>query len=111
MTTFAKLQDGNWGIRGEGLVAGAKVTVTKKDGSTKVVEVGAIVWTAPDGKVSLATVAGGAKPASSSGGGAAYRHAPRASYRRNDGGCQACMDNEDMGDMNGCRLHRGNPRT
>jgi hypothetical protein len=40
--SFTKV-DGEWGVKGRGLVSGAEVTVTKRDGSTKSVHVGRIV--------------------------------------------------------------------
>jgi len=43
-TTWTKLRDGSWGLRGEGLVPGSRVTVTRKDGTTSTVTVGDVVW-------------------------------------------------------------------
>ena len=76
MTTYAKLKDGSWGIRGSGLTPGASVTVTKRDGSTKTETVGAVLWTAPDGSVALASIAA--------------RTGNRGGYRRNSGGGGGC---------------------
>lgn len=51
MATYTKLKDGSWGVRAQGKVTvGASVTVTKKDGSTKVETVKAVLWTGPDSK-------------------------------------------------------------
>lgn len=47
--TFSRLQDQSWGIRGQNLVEGDWVTVTKKSGQSSKVQVGEIVWTGPDG--------------------------------------------------------------
>ncbi len=54
-TTYAKLRTGQWGIRTtEKIVVGQRVTVAKKDGTTKQEVVGKIVW---QGKgITLATV-------------------------------------------------------
>lgn len=60
-TTFAKLNTGDWGIRGKGLIEGAPATVTKRDGTSKSVTVGRIVSTGADGMV-LATIAADASP-------------------------------------------------
>lgn len=43
--TFARLDDGEWGIKGVGLVGGDVVTVTKKDGTTVERVVGEVVKT------------------------------------------------------------------
>ena len=43
--TYTKLKSGAWGVRVTGSVAkGDRVTVTKKDGSTKIEIVEAVVW-------------------------------------------------------------------
>lgn len=43
--TYTKLKDGSWGVRAEGTVkAGAVLTVTKKDGSTKTETVKVALW-------------------------------------------------------------------
>lgn len=56
MVTFAKLKDGAWGLRGPRaeVVPGTTVTVTRKDGSTKLAVVGSIVW--EDEEAALATI-------------------------------------------------------
>lgn len=48
-TTYTKLRDGSWGIRGRNLTAGHVVIVAKRDGSTKQEMVSRIVWTGDDG--------------------------------------------------------------
>lgn len=48
-TTFTKLRDGSWGVRGYGLTEGQRVTVTKRSGETSTGTVGEIVFTATDG--------------------------------------------------------------
>ena len=53
--TWAKLDDGSWGIKGTGLVSGATVTVTKKTGETSEVVVGK-VSEGKDGGDDLATI-------------------------------------------------------
>jgi len=45
MVTWIKLNDGTWGIRGDGLSPGQTVTVTKRDGTSSRVVVGSIVST------------------------------------------------------------------
>lgn len=60
-TTYSKLRDGSWGLRGVGLTAGETVTVTRRDGQTKTETVGRVLWTGPDG-TTLATVASGRSP-------------------------------------------------
>lgn len=43
--TYAKLHNGNWGIRAKGIVtAGETVTVTKRDGTTKTETVGRVLF-------------------------------------------------------------------
>ena len=46
--TWAKLRDGSWGIAGRGLVEGAEVTVTRRNGSTSTEVVGQIIETRGD---------------------------------------------------------------
>ena len=47
--SYTKLQSGDWGIRVSGTVApGAAVTVTKKDGTTKVETVHQVLWSGAD---------------------------------------------------------------
>jgi hypothetical protein len=43
MITYTKLRNGEWGVRGEGLVVGQTVTVTKKSGETKTEKVAQIL--------------------------------------------------------------------
>ena len=54
-TTFSKLRDGSWGLRGQSLVSGEKVLVSKRDGSRVCKIVGKVLWTGPDG-ITLATI-------------------------------------------------------
>jgi hypothetical protein len=55
-TTYTKLRSGSWGVRStERLVPGQRVTVTKKDGTTKAETIERVIWT--DGTVSLASIA------------------------------------------------------
>lgn len=76
-TTYTKLRSGSWGVRStERLSAGQRVTVTKKDGTTKVETIDRVIWT--DGTVSLASIA---QSDSSS----------RSSHRRSGCGCD-CED-------------------
>jgi hypothetical protein len=42
--TWTRLRDGSWGVRGENLVPGNPVVVTRKDGTRSTVTVGEIVW-------------------------------------------------------------------
>ena len=46
MISYAKLKSGEWGVRVEGPAprTGSRITVTKKDGSTKTETIAAIVW-------------------------------------------------------------------
>ena len=56
-TTYSKLRDGSWGVRGIDLKEGQSVTVTKRSGETKTETVGKIVWRdASD--LCVATIAG-----------------------------------------------------
>lgn len=49
MTTYTKLKDGSWGIKGKGLTTGQTVSVTKKSGECKTETVSHILWTGQDG--------------------------------------------------------------
>jgi hypothetical protein len=49
MTTFSKLRNGSWGLRGKGLTEGSSVTVTKRSGETQTVVVGKVIWRGADG--------------------------------------------------------------
>lgn len=57
-TTFTKLRSGGWGIRveGERPQDGARVNVTKKDGSATTVVVARVIWTDETGKLHLAAI-------------------------------------------------------
>lgn len=59
MTTFKKLNSGDWGLIGSAdeIQAGRSVKVTKRSGQTKTVTVGKVLWSG-DGKA-IATIAGG----------------------------------------------------
>lgn len=56
MATFTKLRNGDWGLKGSDLVAGATISVAKKDGSIKTIRVGKILWTDKATGVSIATI-------------------------------------------------------
>ena len=71
MTTYTKLQNGDWGLRGAGIVSGQIVTVTKKSGESKSETVGRILWQGDD--VVLATIA-------RNGNGGRPRYASHADY-------------------------------
>jgi hypothetical protein len=44
--TYKQLKNGAWGMRVKGIVlAGEQITVTKKDGSSKVETIGRVLWT------------------------------------------------------------------
>lgn len=97
MTTYTKLRDGSWGLRGDGLAAGAKVTVTKKSGESKVETVGKVLWTGNG--VSLATIATETRAARctcTNCGDPLDAYAIRKGYRR----CLECVDG-------GSRAHGG----
>lgn len=47
--TYAKLEDGEWGVRGAGLAPGAVVRVAKRDGSTQEETIDRIVRQGSDG--------------------------------------------------------------
>jgi len=49
MTTYTKLRNGEWGLRGQNLTEGSTVTVTKKSGETKTEKVGRVIWRGSDG--------------------------------------------------------------
>ena len=77
MASYTKLRDGSWGVRAGGAVrAGESLTVTKRDGTTKIETVGRVLWSGPDSRtgevISLCTVLADAAPAS-----------PRAAYASN----------------------------
>ena len=43
-TTFTKLRNGSWGVKGHGLRAGGVARVTKRSGEVQTVTVDRIVW-------------------------------------------------------------------
>jgi hypothetical protein len=49
MTTFAKLNNGSWGLRGSNLVEGQTVTVVKRGGQKLTLTVGRVIWRGKDG--------------------------------------------------------------
>ena len=53
-TTFTKLRNGSWGVKGTGLAAGRIVGVAKRDGSISNVTIDKVIWT--DGKVQIASI-------------------------------------------------------
>ena len=53
-TTFTKLRNGSWGVKGAGLAAGRIVGVAKRDGSHSNVTIDKVIWT--DGKVQIASI-------------------------------------------------------
>lgn len=61
--SFSRLPSGAWGIRGKGLVVGAKVAVRKRDGSSSTETVARIVSTDGDGW-QTAEIVPSVKPAS-----------------------------------------------
>lgn len=65
MTTYTKLQNGNWGLRIQGSAqAGQMIAVVKKSGESKKEQVGKIVWTGNG--VTLATIAAASRQSYSS---------------------------------------------
>lgn len=103
VATFARLQDQTWGLRVNGPrpTPGTSITVSKRDGGTKTVTVGAVLWhgTARDGQIaSLCSIAG---DSTRSGGrdsagnltrnGDSYRAGVRAPHRRT---CPNCGSRE-----------------
>ena len=80
MNTYTKLQTGAWGVRASGKVEnGSAVTVTKKDGTTKVETVEKVIWTGKDSKTGQAI-----SPCAISQTGNGYSHRP--------GTCVNCGD-------------------
>ena len=53
-TTFTRLRNGSWGVKGTGLAAGRIVGVAKRDGSHSNVTIDKVIWT--DGKVQIASI-------------------------------------------------------
>lgn len=97
MTSYTKLKSGNWGIRSTtAIAAGQTVTVTKRDGGTKLETVERVVWSGNG--VWLAAIAQRAQSSTSSryagrermGSGHGYA-APVAGYSR------YCTDNSSCG--------------
>ena len=96
MTTYTKLRDGSWGLRGKNLTSGQTVTVTTKAGKSKTECVGKVLWTGPDG-LSLATIADGGGRRKCKGCGKAegtpMHCAPPLKLRR-DGYCWDCASDD-----------------
>jgi hypothetical protein len=81
--TYTQLRDGSWGIRAAGkLSAGASVTVTKRDGTSKTETISKVLWTGTDSKsgqtVSLCSIARTAS---------AFSYSGRRRYRNDDDQC------------------------
>lgn len=97
MTTWAKLNSGEWGIRGTGLEAGQTVEVARRDGSVSSVTVLRILWTGTDG-VQLASIVSQGAPQARAYARRRYvkghyRHyAPRPRGRCEDAPCCGCCN-------------------
>ena len=100
-TSFTKLRNGSWGIKGSGLRAGLVVGVVKRDGSTSNVTVDRIVW--DGGNVQIASIKQGAGRTASTHAARPAGHsceccgAPNARYARDLSGiggyaCRSCND-------------------
>lgn len=48
-SSFTKLRNGSWGIKGYGLKAGQQATVCKRSGEQSTVTVDRVLWTGDDG--------------------------------------------------------------
>jgi len=62
IATYTKLKSGDWGIRIEGgkPESGSSITVSKRDGSSKIESIDKVLWS--DGKVSLCSIAKQVQP-------------------------------------------------
>jgi hypothetical protein len=91
VTTYAKLRSGEWGVRVQGSAPakGAKVTVSKKDGTSKVETIVQVVWSGNG--VALCAIAGASAPAS-----------PRASGGTRRGGCPSGGNCSSFGSGKSC---------
>jgi len=83
--TYTQLRDGSWGIRADGkLTAGATITVTKRDGTSKTETISKVLWTGADSKsgrtISLCSIS---QYSNSSG----HSHRSRGAYGCRDGEC------------------------
>lgn len=75
MATYTLLRDKSWGIRCNVLVShGDRVTVTKKDGSSKVETVDKVLWT--DNKTYLCSIM--------------HTEKPRSTVSHSNGRCRSC---------------------
>ncbi len=110
--TFAKLNDGSWGIRGKDLAEGRIVVVERKDTTTVRKTVGAVLWRGQDG-MTLARIAEegaseqGRRPAPRE----THHHGSRGRGRRSgcscsDPGCE-CNQDHCMCDSS-CNCRGGN---
>lgn len=99
MTTYTKLNNGSWGVRVRGTATkGQKVTVTKKDGTTKTETIAAVLWSG-DG-VSLCSIAPSAPSAAAGVVRSAFKK-PATSRRLRPGMECPCCRSEDLD----ARLH------
>ena len=101
-TTFTKLRNGSWGVKGTGLAAGRIVGVAKRDGSHSNVTIDKVIWT--DGKVQIASIkqagtrtATAARYSRPAGHSCECCGAPNARYARDMSGiggyaCHSCND-------------------
>ena len=101
-TTFTKLRNGSWGVKGTGLAAGRIVGVAKRDGSHSNVTIDKVIWT--DGKVQIASIkqagtrtATAARYSRPAGHSCECCGAPNARYARDMSGiggyaCRTCND-------------------
>ena len=101
-TTFTKLRNGSWGVKGTGLAAGRIVGVAKRDGSHSNVTIDKVIWT--DGKVQIASIkqagtrtATAARYSRPAGHSCECCGAPNARYARDMSGiggyaCRSCND-------------------
>lgn len=104
--TPAKLRNGTWGARIEAptgaklvMQPGDGITITTKAGKSWDARVERVIWT--NGQVTLVSTASSAP----------RRSARRGYHNGSSYTCNACVTVEDIGDMNGCERHRGNPRS
>ena len=99
-TTFTKLRNGSWGVKGTCLAAGRIVGVAKRDGSHSNVTIDKVIWT--DGKVQIASIksdraATAARYSRPAGHSCECCGAPNARYARDLSGiggyaCRTCND-------------------
>ena len=93
MTTYTKLNNGSWGVRVRGTAAkGQKVTVTKKDGTTKIETVSAVLWSG-DG-VTLCAIAPSAPSAAAGVVRSAFKKSSTSRRLRPGMECPCCRSEE-----------------